>query len=317
MTGKSAIADKEERFRLRSLSFADQVLTPEKGSSSFRSVTVFWGSVLKPQSLTVSEGRQAPLICRAGGVNRKSMKKAIYFTLVGIVMVAGLVTAIYLSIQPRSVPKIDYSEFVQPERIGQAMAMGMRAEFQDANILILGVWPGRREEVQAYKALIDSLNEPGLHYDVVVSEPNIPYSEVFGATQEVSLRDDLKSFEEGARKTLADGKRLVILTASPFASRLVKDNQANQLMKDGLPAVSMSAAPFPRNRVEEAKLEIPCLTTGDDTGIGSFGCAVLNKARSIYRKKKDPTKYSATLDLVGAQDYLFLLDPPVEAPKTP
>ena len=257
------------------------------------------------------------MIWRDGSAIPRPMKKVIYFTVFGSLLLSGLVGAIYFGIQPRSVPKIDYSEFVDPSRIGQAMSRGLRVEIQESPILLLGVWPGRIEEVQAFKALIDGLAADGVHYDVVAVDPGLPYKELFGATQEISLRDDLPRFEEGARQAIAQGKKIVLLTATPFASRLVKENQANQLLADGIQAVSFAAAPFPRSREQEKDFEIECLTAGDDSGVGSFGCAVLNKARTIYRKKKNLTKYSATLDLVGSMDYLFLLDAPAEAPKAP
>lgn len=242
-------------------------------------------------------------------------KKIAYVLVFGPLVIGGLVTVLYFGLQPRSVPKINLSSFSTPEEAGQAVGKRLWLELKDAPVLLLGVWPNHPEDIEVVRGLLNSLTEPGQGYDVVVVEPQLPGVDVFVGAQSISLRDEAARFVEGVKNARAQGKRVVAIVPSMFSSRLIAEGPADRLKKEfELDFVSLSIAPFPFSRDEEGTFEVQCMTGGDQTGFGALGCAVIQKARQNYRKKKDPTRYQGLMDLVGNQDYLLLLSPPRPLP---
>ncbi|MBX2988402.1 MAG: hypothetical protein KF802_10955 [Bdellovibrionaceae bacterium] len=240
------------------------------------------------------------------------MGRWIFYAMLSLIAVSGLVVVIYYGIQPRSVPKIKFSQFSAAEDIGRATAQRLRLEIQGAPFLIVGVWPDTEEQVRVVDGLLKALNEPGLAYEVIVAEPGLGLVERFAVNERVSLRDETTRFAEGAKQILASGKRLVALVPSSYSSQLIPDGQANRLKKEfGMDPTSITLMPFPVRREDEKKRSVRCDTNiKDETGIGPLACAALFKARTMYRGKKDLSKYSASLDLVGGRDYLLLVAPP-------
>lgn len=209
---------------------------------------------------------------------------------------------------------MNLSFFERPEKISEAVGMRLRLELQGAPLLLLGVWPGRAEEVIWVQDLLGKLKEKELHYDVVVVQEDLPGFENFPANEKISFRDELSRFAAGAKDLLTQGRRVVVIAPSVFTTQLLSGNPADRLKTEfGLDPVSLSAAPFPHLREEEKGFEVACITGATDpSGTGPFGCAVLHKARSMYRKKKQADRFAASLDQVGLKDYLLLMT----APKT-
>lgn len=234
-------------------------------------------------------------------------KAIVYFVVAGVVLIGGLGAAVYLGLQPRSVPKINLSHFEKAEEAGAAAAQRLWLELKAADILLLGVWPEHPEGIDAVKGVLSAMKDSP--YDIVVVEKDLKNGERLGAAQVISVRSDLPGFVEGVKVARAQGRRVAAVLPSLYASQLIADGPARRLKAELGSITSISLAPFPRSRDEEEKFPVKC-ETGERHSIGALGCAVLHKARVIYRKKKDPRKFAATLDLVGESDYLFLLSPP-------
>lgn len=242
------------------------------------------------------------------------MGRIIYFLSCALVVGAGLWVVFYYGLQPRSVPKIDLSFFDLPEAASQAVAERLRQDWPAMPILLIGVYPNHPEEIAAARGLIQSLSSMGIQTDAVVVEPGFPGTDDIPGTR-VSLHEEASRFAEGVKNALAQRKRLIAIGPVGSVSNLVEGSASSTLKNDEhIEVATLSIAPFPRTREEEKGFEVQCDTQNDSPGsLGALGCVALQKARELYRKKKDPAKYAATLDLVGLHDYLMLLAPPVPA----
>ena len=241
------------------------------------------------------------------------MQRFIYFTCAAVVLVLGLGTVIYYGLQPQSIPKIDWSQTTTPEQLGAAVAKDLRMEIRASPLLLVGLWPEHPEELQAAKAFFSQIQEPGLQYDVILTESELPGAKEMGG-QPIAFKDDLAAFAAAAKQSLAENHRVAVITVSMYSSQLLHDGPASRLKNEfGLAPMSITFSPFPLARADESSVDATCSTGGQDEGLGALGCMVVQKARSLYRKKHDPKKFSGVMDQVGGRDYLMLLAPPPKA----
>lgn len=239
-------------------------------------------------------------------------KKLVYFLSMTALVGTALGTVVYFGLSPKSVPKINLSHFDTPAAAGEAVGQRLWLELKAAPVLLFGVWPDKKEDVEAVAGFLAHFKGPDLKYDVVFVEPNLPFRELLPNAQEVSLRDQLDRVVEVAKAASAQGQRVIAVVPSMFSSRLLTDGPAARL-KAALgetPFVAISTSPFPYTRDEEKEFPLRCDAGNDPTGYGQLTCAVIQKSRVTYRKKKDPSKYNGSLDLVGENDYLFLFSAP-------
>lgn len=239
------------------------------------------------------------------------MAKTIYFTLAGLVVATGMGIVIFFGLQPRSIPKVDFSQFENARGLGEATVRRLPLEIKAAPLLFVGVWPGKPENVEALKGFIDSLKDPELHYDVTVIESRLEGFEGWEG-ERMNLSEEMPRFAGGIKTALEQNKRVLVISPTAFSSQLLAVNVPMRLKSEyGIDATSFSIAPFPLSRVEEKSFPLICETNNkDEAAMGVLGCAVVQKARSMYRKKKDPKKYSGAVAQVGLHDYLMLLAPP-------
>lgn len=240
------------------------------------------------------------------------MGKTIYFTLGGLIIAAGLGIVIYFGLQPRSIPKINFSQFENPRGLGEATVHRLPLEIKQAPVLFVGVWPGKTDHIEAVRGFIDSLTkETDLHYDVVVIESRLEGFETWPG-ERINLSEEMPRFAEGVKAVLAQDKRVLVIAPTTFSSQLLAVNTPMRLKAEyGIESTSISLAPFPLARTQEKTFPLICETNNkDEAAMGVLGCAVIQKARTMYRKKKDPKKYSGAVDQVGLHDYLMLLAPP-------
>jgi hypothetical protein len=205
------------------------------------------------------------------------------------------------------------------EDVGRAVTQRLRLEIKDAPVLLIGVWPGREEEIKFVKGFLAGLTEADMKYDTVVVEPRLPMIDQISATEQIDLKDDLARFAEGAKKAVSEGRRIVAIVPSSYSTQLISKNPADRLKTEfALEVTSVSLAPFPHNRDQEKNFEVACDTDAQDrSGAGALGCAILHKSRMVYRKKKDLKRFSSLLDQVGGRDYMMLMTPPAGPSAAP
>lgn len=240
--------------------------------------------------------------------------KYFYWIFFPLLVIAGITFSVYFGLQPQSIPKITFSYFNDPVKASQAILLNQSQELKEASLLLLGVMPDKPYQLELWKAFLEQNEIPALKYQVLVVDSNVPHgSEVFPAALKLDVRQDFERFLEGAKNAEAQGLRMAVIVPVFYTAPMLKANFLAILKEKGLKPMTYSVATFPREPDQENKMEIPCVFThadSDEAGAGPLGCAIQNKAKSVYRKKSKPGMYEGLIDQVGERDYLFLLNPP-------
>lgn len=253
---------------------------------------------------------------RSGG---RAMKKIVYFVVSAAVLLTGLAAVIYFGDQPRSESQIALSFFDSPEAVATAIEQRLEPQFREADILLLGVWPGFENEIDLARALLRAFADSPSRYDIVLIEGGLPGAGKVPEATTINFRDDMPGVVEGLLKAKREGKRVAIIVPSLFASRLLTGGPADHLKNEfHVGSMNLSMAPFPHRREDEKAFPIQCSTDADaEGGHGPLSCAIIHRARMMYRKSKRADKYVLSLDLVGDRDYLMLVTPPGGSAATP
>lgn len=233
--------------------------------------------------------------------------KNIYTIFLIIFCVVGLGVTIYFSIQPRSVPKIKFSQVDSAERIGQAVFERLRLEIQGMPLLFFGVAPGHEEDMDLLNGFLAALPDASVKYDMILMDPNLSFKEKIVHQQELDLKSNLDQTASAFQTLLDQGKRVLVVVPHIYAVHQLKGNPISLLESQHQLLVHSFYIGKPVwSRDLEAKMEIPCITGEDLLGTGLFGCSILQKSRTIYRKPKVPGKYIGLMDQTGARDYMIL-----------
>ena len=231
-----------------------------------------------------------------------------YWIFLSIVVACGAGTVIYFGLQPRAIPKIKPSSFAHSEGLGQAVGERLWQEIKDADVLFLGVEPGRPEHLKVWKSFLETL-PVDLKYQQILIDPRLPEKEILKADVEIDLQSEPERFAEGLRVATANKIRIAFILPSIYGSQSIPDNPVHRL-KESLhfEPTSISIAEALISKDEEATATYACSTgSGDTIGLGSWGCLIQTKSRSIYRKKWQPEKIMGMMDLIGEKDYLVLI----------
>jgi len=239
--------------------------------------------------------------------------KYLYGIIAAIVLLAGVGFSVYFGIQPKSIPKITYSHFSEPAKMSDAIILRLNQEIKAAPLLMLGVMPGRKMDLEVWKAFLEQSQIPEMQYQALVVDPELPFvNELFPNAIKIDIKNDLARFIEGAQKARTQGLRMAVIVPSIYASQRLQGSPADKLHKEtDLAPTSFSIMGFPRSPEQEANMEIKCVMGSNDRdGIGAMGCMAEQKARLVYRKKSKPGFYEGLMDQVGERDYLVLFNAP-------
>lgn len=239
--------------------------------------------------------------------------KYLYGILAALVLFVGIGFSVYFGIQPKSIPKITYSHFSEPAKMSDAIILRLNQEIKGAPLLMLGVMPGRKMDLEIWKAFIEQSQLPELKYQALVVDPELPFAaEMFPSAIKLDIRTDLERFIEGAKNARTQGLRMVVIVPSVYASQRLKGNPADRVRNEtDLAPMSFSIMGFPRAPEQEANMDIKCtMGSHDRDGVGAMGCMAEKKARLVYRKKSKPGFYEGLMDQVGERDYLVLFNAP-------
>lgn len=239
--------------------------------------------------------------------------KYVYWVIAAIVLLAGVGFSVYFGIQPKSIPKIKYSHFSDPSKAADALILRMNQELKGASLVMLGVMPGRKMDLEIWKAFLEQNQLPEIQYQVLVIDPELPFAaELFPGALKMDLKTDAARFIEGAKNARSQGLRMAVIAPSIYVSQRLKENPIAQIKKNSdLQPVTFSLMGFPRAPEQEAAMEIKCVMGANDRdGVGALGCMAQQAARLNYRKKSKPEYYEGLMDQVGQSDYLFLFNAP-------
>ncbi len=233
------------------------------------------------------------------------MGKKIYWILVGLVALAGVTTMIYYGIQPRPIPKIKISKFESHTVLANAMLLRLREEIKNSPVLFLGVDPDKPEHYEIWKEFLKHDQEAGMSYDTVVMDHELQ-SDVFADVQKVETKDDVDGFAQGIQNALQQAHRVAVIVPTSYAVQMIHQNFATRFnAKVQVQATSFSLTDFPRAREQEKDMPQKCIVEGvDQTGLGPFGCLIMQSARANYRKRFETGETIGFVNQIGMRDYL-------------
>ncbi len=197
--------------------------------------------------------------------------------------------------------------------MSDAIILRLNQEIKGAPLLMLGVTPGRKMDLEVWKAFLEQSQIPELQYQALIIDPELPFaSEMFPSAVKLDIKADVARFIEGAKKAREQGLRMAVIVPSIYASQRLQSNPADKIRKESdLAPMSFSIMGFPRSPEQEADMPIQCVMGSNDRdGIGAMGCMAEQKARLAYRKKSKPGFYEGMMDQVGERDYLVLFNAP-------
>ncbi|MGZ3805269.1 MAG: hypothetical protein ACXVB4_13730 [Pseudobdellovibrionaceae bacterium] len=239
--------------------------------------------------------------------------KYLYWIVIALVLVIGVSLSMYLGQETVSLPKLAYNQYDNPDQFVEALMLKMTPELKSSPLVMLGVMPGRKTDLEIWKSFLNRAESTDLKYQALVVDPELPFvNELFPRALKIDLKNDLERFINGVKNAQAQGLRVAVIVPSIYASQLLQNNPVDSIKKNfGIKPVSFSIIGFPRAMDQEASMEIPCVMGDNDReGVGALGCAVQKKARLLYRQKSKPGFYEGLIDQIGEKDYLVLFNTP-------
>ncbi len=233
------------------------------------------------------------------------MRKRIYLILLGIVSLFGIGAMVYFGIQPRPVLKIKLSKFDSSMVLANSVLLRLRQEIRQSPVLILGVQPNKPDQIKVWRDFLNNDVEAGSKYDVIYKDSSV-VTDLFPEAKSLDFKEEFQTLLSEIQNGVFENKRIALLAPTTYASQTIPQSMGyfiNQNLQKK--ALSFSLVDFPRSREEEKVYEFPCVVEGvDQSGLGPFGCLLLQSARAQYRKRFQPGESIGFLNQIGMFDYI-------------
>lgn len=254
----------------------------------------------------------------------KSKTSIIPILFTGFLVLAGLTFLISFTLSgtAKTLPKITLSYFKDKIEFAAAVDQITHQQLIKEKIFWIGLEPEKDNHIALAVAIKNSIEQNFGKFDAVLLDKELGLDPAkvssFGPLETVSLKDNLLGLVDFVVKDPA--KKILIITAAVYSTNLILDNPLQIFEKaSNIKPTTFSMGYFPMNSEDEANNVFRCVTE-DNTGTGSWGCAVINKARSVRRKinigklLEHPAKTLGLMDATGEKNYMILLgkDPILE-----
>lgn len=269
---------------------------------------------------TIENGpKGAAKLEKADGIN---WGRRVFVGFLGILVLSGLFWVVWLGLQPKPVGKIKLSRFRSGEILAQAVQQRLWDDLGSRNLWWLGLDLKDDFQLQFLKEFLREQDSQRLFQEIWLDQ------EAVGANFEAwDSRMQVFVFRERGRQMLEgltgsskpSGNRILLISEPRESTSLQKASLADYL-KQHVQVDSLVFSNFPRERSEESQMNFPCETALGESSQYQLGCLVLQKARSLYRKKIDlpePGERWGFLDQVGLHEYVFAFWAPGMGSKNP
>ncbi len=234
------------------------------------------------------------------------MKKVFWITVFG--GMAGLIAWFSVSnIQPRAIPKIKLSAFETPRVAANSVWLRLQEELKSQSLWLWGLDPGDDFQIKVLQAFLAEPpgNAPG--FDEIWLDRELGF-DLPQKTRMVFFKSNDAQISSDMARAVEQNKRVLLVTATPYAASFLKEGPAWKLLQKQLPFYSLLFSDFPRRRSEEAKMAFPCiLSHADERGVGELGCQIQQRARLLYRKTQTAGARVGVMDQISGHDFLFLV----------
>lgn len=215
---------------------------------------------------------------------------------------------VYYANQPKPVPRVRMNQFENHAAFATAILSEFREDLKQNPVLFLGVQPESNVHAEVWKQLLIQNQEAGIKYDIVVAEQSLAFADTVAPNEKISAMDNAALFVQGVQAILASRKRVAILVPSTYSAQMIEQNLVNQYQKlSGQKVMSLSLVDFPRHREDERSAQFRCIVEAvDQSGLGPFGCTIMQAARANYRKRFEIGKQVGLVDQISLTDHLVL-----------
>lgn len=250
---------------------------------------------------------------------QKPNYRPLFFTLILSLLAAGAVIYFTLGDSQRTVPKIKPSYFSSSEEIVQAVLQRLHLEIGQKKYFWIGYEPEKIHQLNLSAQLMKGLEKVHGPFDQIILDQELGLTseqiKLFGSPLIVPIKVDFENLAETLKASAAHKKTLVI-TAAIYSTSLIQQNPATKIFElIQVRPMTFSIGHFSVTSEDEKNNLFKC-DTEDRTGTSPWGCAVLNKARSVRRRinmeklKASPAPIMGLMDLTGESDYMILMGKP-------
>jgi hypothetical protein len=238
------------------------------------------------------------------------MEKNTKFLLTAFVLLVGIsISAVlFYGIRPQPISKISISVFEKTDVVVNALFLSMSEELDKSSIFFLGIDttdPFFNEVYQKFLTKSLQLSHP---FDALVVDSSAGGQAVM-KEERFAIKAEPERFFAGLKTVQERGLRLLVVVPPTEASTRLPGSLISTVKKSTpVPIMGLVFSAFPRSREQEESLSIPCNTGEEDLGgTALLGCAILQKARGLYRKHFPTGTHIGLLDQTGASEFIFLL----------
>lgn len=233
--------------------------------------------------------------------------------------VSGIVAVITFGLNPKAIPKINFSQFSSPQVVANSIVMSIPKEIEESPVVFWGADPAQpffSEVLQRFLILAQSL--PTKFDSIVIDESfgqlSLP-AEI--PVEQFTLQNQHDRFLAGLQNVLDKKVHLLVIVPTVEASLKISGSMINaakakmvslQTPETAKVPVGLVFSEFPRTREQESNMKIPCNTgEADRAQVASLGCVILQSSRAYYRKHLAKGQWVGSLQQIGADDFLFML----------
>ncbi len=236
--------------------------------------------------------------------------KPIIYAAVVFILALGVLIYSQLGSAQKTVPKIKLSYFENTDQFAEAITGRLRQEISIEKSFWFGVEPEKPVHTQLAISLKNKIEKQNGKFDFIFVDKELSLkpeqlSEISTAEQ-ILVRDEWPKLADRI-KSLSD-KKYFLITAAIYSTSFLQGNPIHKIKdKNKKNIMTFSSGHFSSDVRDEDNGIFRC-STEDKEGLSGWGCAVVNKSRTL-RKKFNPEKklIAGAMDLSGEKDYMILL----------
>ena len=246
---------------------------------------------------------------------QKANYKPLLFTLLLALGAAAAVIYFTGGEAQKTVPKIKLSYFKDNNEFASSIEQSLHQEIGKEKHFWIGYEPEKENQYDLTNLLKLEIEKQNGPFDIILIDQELMLGEekekFLGKTHEIPLKEN---FSEAAELIKANkDKKILVITAAIYSSNFIQNNPYAKIKElTQTKPLAFSLGYFPALQEDEVNNLFRC-DTEDKTGTSPWGCAVLNKARTIRRRidlaklKDAPTLRLGLMDISGENDYMVLV----------
>ncbi|WP_409478393.1 hypothetical protein [Pseudobdellovibrio sp. HCB154] len=246
---------------------------------------------------------------------QKANYKPLLFTLFLAIAAAAAVIFFAGGEAQKTLPKIKLSYFKDNNEFASSIEQSLHAEIGKQKYFWIGYEPEKENQYDLTNLLKQEIEKQNGAFDIVLIDQELMLGEekekFLGKTHEIPLKENFNEVSELIKAN--KDKKILVITAAIYSSNFIQNNPHAKI-KDltQIQPIAFSLGYFPALQEDEVNSLFRC-DTEDKTGTSPWGCAVLNKARTIRRRidlaklKATPAPRLGLMDISGDHDYMVLV----------